>query len=82
MIQRQYIILLDSKETRVLAYGANFMYKGALGGWVLCERFIGVIQFPFHCNYFHVSLPISLLAVSILAEFAFDSYKTFEWSPG
>lgn len=62
--------------------GKLFMNKGALGGCVLRERSIGVIQFPSHCNYFHVSLPILLLAVSILAEFAFDSYKTFEWSLG
>jgi len=59
-----------------------FKYKGALGGCVLCERFIGVLQFPFHCNYFHVPLSILFLPVSILAGFAFDSYKTFEWSLG
>lgn len=32
--------------------GKYFMYKGALGACVLCERHIGVIQFPSHCNYF------------------------------
>lgn len=62
--------------------GKHFMYKGALGACVLCERLTGVIQFPSHCNYFYVLLPILLLAVSILAKFVFDFYKTSEWSLG